>query len=391
MIAAPLVAARRVSSGLLYADYRATRGSLRRAGPAGARGPGRGGRRAPPPTCGSSSRWPRIAAACRTTTACAPEMVGESPAMSRAARAPGEGGADGHHRPASSARAAPARSSRRAPSTGAAAAPRAPWSSSTAGPSRSRSWRASSSATRRAPSPARSRASRGSSSSATRARCSSTRSASCRRPLQTKLLRFLQEREIERVGGTAPIKVDVRLIAATNRDLAREVKAGTFRQDLYYRLNVVSLDAAAAARAPRRRAAARQLLPRAPRAAREPARSTGSRRRRWDCILRHDWPGNVRELENAIERAVVLGTDEWVRPEDLPEALHRERGRQPESRRERGRLPRPGERGQAEARCRRRSNAARRRRDRGRQASRPPSELPASAHEESGHAIVDRA
>jgi transcriptional regulator with GAF, ATPase, and Fis domain len=138
--------------------------------------------------------------------------------------------------------------------------------------------------------------------------------------LQTKLLRFLQEREIERVGGTAPIKVDVRLIAATNRDLAAAVKEGTFRQDLYYRLNVVSLTLPPL----RERAGDVRLLAThflARHARRNNKSVLGITSEAWEYLLGHDWPGNVRELSNVIERAVVLGSDEWVRPEDLPESL----------------------------------------------------------------------
>jgi Nif-specific regulatory protein len=138
--------------------------------------------------------------------------------------------------------------------------------------------------------------------------------------LQTKLLRFLQEREVDRVGGSAPIKVDVRLIAATNRDLGAMVKAGTFRLDLFYRLNVVTLTLPPLReRRDDVRLLANYFLARHARRANR--KVNGITAEAWDCILRHDWPGNVRELENAIERAVVLGMDEWVRPEDLPEGL----------------------------------------------------------------------
>jgi transcriptional regulator with GAF, ATPase, and Fis domain len=139
-------------------------------------------------------------------------------------------------------------------------------------------------------------------------------------PLQTKLLRFLQEREIDRVGGSTPIKVDVRLVAATNRDLGAMVKEGTFRLDLFYRLNVVTLTLPPLReRRDDVRLLASYILAR--QARRVNRKVLGIVPEAWDCILRHDWPGNVRELENALERAVVLGADEWVRPEDLPEAL----------------------------------------------------------------------
>ncbi len=138
--------------------------------------------------------------------------------------------------------------------------------------------------------------------------------------LQAKLLRVLQEQQFERVGGVRPIKVDIRLLAATNRDLEAAIKQGEFRQDLYYRLNVVSLSLPplrerredipllarcfAAKYAAQCKRAVRGLAPEA-RAA----------------LTAYDWPGNVRELENAIERAVVLGASELILPEDLPETV----------------------------------------------------------------------
>ena len=138
--------------------------------------------------------------------------------------------------------------------------------------------------------------------------------------LQVKLLRVLQEREFERVGGTVTIKVDLRLIAATNKNLEEAMETGEFRQDLYYRLNVVSLEMPPL----RDRREDIMLL------ANYFADKYGSRCNRKlkgfapearACLKSYDWPGNVRELENTIERAVVLGTTEWVLPEDLPEVL----------------------------------------------------------------------
>ena len=138
--------------------------------------------------------------------------------------------------------------------------------------------------------------------------------------LQAKLLRVLQEREYERVGGTRPIRIDVRIIAATNRDLGEGVKAGTFRQDLYYRLNVVSIEMPTL----RERREDIPLLAAyfAARAAEKSKRHVrGVSPEARVCLVNYDWPGNVRELENAIERAVVLGSSEFVLPEDLPEAV----------------------------------------------------------------------
>ena len=138
--------------------------------------------------------------------------------------------------------------------------------------------------------------------------------------LQTKLLRVLQEREFERVGGTRPIKVDIRLIAATNRDLEKAVSGGTFRQDLYYRLNVVQLTLPPL----RERREDIPLL-----ASHFVAKYSQKCKRKVigiaaearACLFNYDWPGNVRELENAIERAVVLGSTDLILLEDLPDAL----------------------------------------------------------------------
>jgi transcriptional regulator with GAF, ATPase, and Fis domain len=138
--------------------------------------------------------------------------------------------------------------------------------------------------------------------------------------LQAKLLRVLQEREFERVGGTRPIKLDVRIIAATNKDLEEAVKNGSFRRDLFYRLNVVGICMPALRE---RREDIPMLanyfaLKHAGKSKRNiVGLSPGAR----STLLNYDWPGNVRELENAIERAVVLGSTNIILPEDLPEAL----------------------------------------------------------------------
>ncbi len=138
--------------------------------------------------------------------------------------------------------------------------------------------------------------------------------------LQVKLLRVLQERNFERVGGTRTIEVDIRLISATNRNLEEAIEAGSFRQDLYYRLNVVSLEMPPL----RERQEDIPLLANyfaakyGERCNRRIAGISAAARAR---LLSYDWPGNVRELENAIERAVVLGTTEHILPEDLPESV----------------------------------------------------------------------
>ena len=139
-------------------------------------------------------------------------------------------------------------------------------------------------------------------------------------PLQVKLLRVLQEREFERVGGSRTIKVDIRLLTATNRNLEELIAAGSFRQDLFYRLNVLEVEMPAL----RQRAEDIALL------ANYFATKYGEKCNRrvlgispeaQKCLLAYDWPGNVRELENTIERAVVLGSTERILAEDLPEAI----------------------------------------------------------------------
>ncbi len=137
-------------------------------------------------------------------------------------------------------------------------------------------------------------------------------------PLQAKLLRVIQEREIERLGGSKPIKIDVRLIAATHRDLKDMVRTHAFRQDLYFRLNVI----------PIRMPALRDHPEDIPLLAsyfldkfrkRTKRRVTGITPRARDLLCRYEWHGNVRELENAIERAVVMGMTDVIVPEDFPE------------------------------------------------------------------------
>ena len=138
--------------------------------------------------------------------------------------------------------------------------------------------------------------------------------------IQAKLLRVLQTREFERVGGTRPIKVDVRTIAATNRDLIAAIKAGQFREDLYYRLNVVSIPMPPL----RERREDVPLLAAffvATCSKKCKRRVTGISAEARRLLCAYDWPGNVRQLENAIERAVVLGATELIMPEDLPETV----------------------------------------------------------------------
>jgi DNA-binding NtrC family response regulator len=134
--------------------------------------------------------------------------------------------------------------------------------------------------------------------------------------LQTKLLRFLQEREFDRVGGSEPIHADVRIIAATNRDLEAAIAQGTFRNDLYYRLNVVPLILP-----PLRERKedipelAQFFAVRFSEEAKKPSAHISEAA--MEILLAHSWPGNVRELANVIERAVVLGSGTTIGAEDL--------------------------------------------------------------------------
>ena len=139
---------------------------------------------------------------------------------------------------------------------------------------------------------------------------------------QAKLLRVLQERSFERLGGTVPINVDVRLITATNRNLEEMVEQGTFRRDLYYRLNVFPIVL------PPLRDRQDDILPLAHHFVQKFAAQAGRDDVRislaaMDMLQRYRWPGNIRELENAMERAVlVLGTQHLILPQHLPTAMH---------------------------------------------------------------------
>ncbi|MEW6433841.1 MAG: sigma-54 dependent transcriptional regulator [Myxococcota bacterium] len=150
--------------------------------------------------------------------------------------------------------------------------------------------------------------------------------------LQVKLLRVLQQREFERVGGTTTLKVDVRVVAATNKDLAAEVKAGRFREDLYYRLNVVSVTLP-----PLRKrksdipALVAHFIERYSELHGKEVR--GLAPGTLNALLSYDWPGNVRELGNVVERAVVLARGTELTGDDLPPTLRgpRPRDRSPDA------------------------------------------------------------
>jgi transcriptional regulator with PAS, ATPase and Fis domain len=135
--------------------------------------------------------------------------------------------------------------------------------------------------------------------------------------LQAKLLRVLQEKEVRPVGSNQKVKVDVRIIAATNRDLEAAQKEGKFRKDLYFRLNVVTIHLPPL-RERRSDIAAlvHYFLDRF-----APGKTLGISPAAMKCMLQYDWPGNVRELENCIERAVALGSQEMIDTADLPPAL----------------------------------------------------------------------
>ena len=135
--------------------------------------------------------------------------------------------------------------------------------------------------------------------------------------MQAKLLRVLQEKEVQRVGSEETIKVDVRIVAATNRDLEADVANGRFREDLFYRLNVMNLNVPPL----------KERQEDIPLFAQHFLKNFADKNRKTvkgfvplavDMLLNYDWPGNVRELENAIERAVILLTGEHITEKQLP-------------------------------------------------------------------------
>ncbi len=146
--------------------------------------------------------------------------------------------------------------------------------------------------------------------------------------LQTKFLRFVQEQSFERVGGDRTIRVDIRIIAASNRDLPAEVSARRFREDLFYRLNVIALGV------PPLRERREDILPLAEwmlaaasvRNRRPPMRLAPETAA---ALRNYRWPGNVRELRNALERAAVLSRSEVITPDDLPDSLFRDQAEPP--------------------------------------------------------------
>jgi len=139
-------------------------------------------------------------------------------------------------------------------------------------------------------------------------------------PLQVKLLRVLQEMEFERVGGTRTIKVDVRVLSASNRNIKEDITNGTFREDLFYRLNVMNIEVPPL----------RERLDDIPPLVKHFIDNYRDEKEKkklelspevWKVLYNHSWPGNIRELENVIERAVILCSGNIVRLEDLPEEL----------------------------------------------------------------------
>lgn len=137
------------------------------------------------------------------------------------------------------------------------------------------------------------------------------------RDMQVKLLRVLQEQEFERVGGLRTIKVDVRIIAATNQNLLQQVQAGNFREDLYYRLNVFPIEV------PPLRSRKEDILPLTDyfleKFNKKLAVSVNMEQEVKEMFLRHDWPGNIRELENLIERMILLAQNDTVTMREIPE------------------------------------------------------------------------
>ncbi|MGD0509144.1 MAG: sigma-54 dependent transcriptional regulator, partial [Terriglobales bacterium] len=137
--------------------------------------------------------------------------------------------------------------------------------------------------------------------------------------MQAKILRFLQEKEVRPVGSNQKVKVDVRIMAATNRDLDTEYKRGTFRKDLYFRLNVVTISLPPL----RERRSDIPILAAFFLERLAPGRGVQLSSNAMKALLTYDWPGNVRELENCLERAVALGDQRIIEVSDLPPAIAR--------------------------------------------------------------------
>ena len=133
--------------------------------------------------------------------------------------------------------------------------------------------------------------------------------------MQAKVLRTLEEKEFQRVGGTKNIEVDVRVITATNKDLKKAVEEGKFREDLYYRLNVVSIEL------PPLRERKKDILPLVDYFIAKRVKRISSEAQQ--LLLSYHWPGNVRELKNVVDRAVIMGDGEVLQPEDLPHTMRR--------------------------------------------------------------------
>jgi DNA-binding NtrC family response regulator len=141
--------------------------------------------------------------------------------------------------------------------------------------------------------------------------------------MQAKLLRAIQEKEIRRVGGKANIPIDVRLISATNRDLEAEIRKGTFRDDLYYRLNVIRLNL------PPLRERGSDIAILAEFFVKKYSHASdmqfkGISRPALKVLMNYSWPGNVRQLESVIERGVLMAEGDHIQPEDLPAEVHEE-------------------------------------------------------------------
>jgi len=138
--------------------------------------------------------------------------------------------------------------------------------------------------------------------------------------MQVKLLRVIQEKEVLRLGATQPVKVDIRIIAATNRDLSNAVKTGALRQDLYFRLNVVTLSIPPLSQ---RKADIPLLIPYFLQkfSAHMKKDVTGISREALDVLMQHDFPGNVRELQNIVERGTAISNSGTIEREHLPDDL----------------------------------------------------------------------